>query len=259
MGTDRDWQSWGERDPYFGVLSHERFRRRQLTPEALEDFFRIGRAEMLEILAEARGHFAALTMRRTLDFGCGVGRLLIPLAEVSEQCVGVDVSAAMRAEAASNCARFGRANVVLVADLEDPAAARGGFTFINSYIVLQHIAPRRGLDLIARLLALLESGGCAALHVTFGRGKYTRTLGAQPLGRRIERRLRRPLLRLGRSLAHGDPEMQMNTYDMNRVLYVAQQCGVRSGGLRFTDHAGHLGVILFLYKASHAGAVAAAP
>ena len=31
--TDNDWQIMGENEPYFGVLSHERFLRRNLTDE----------------------------------------------------------------------------------------------------------------------------------------------------------------------------------------------------------------------------------
>ena len=44
--------------------------------------------------------------------------------------------------------------------------------------------------------------------------------------------------------------MEMNAYDMNRVLFVAQECGVRRAGLQFTDHAGYLGVVLFLRRGS---------
>jgi SAM-dependent methyltransferase len=248
MSTDTDWQAWGVRDPYFGVLAHERFRRERLTPESFEEFFRSGREEISEILADCRRHVGELVTQRTLEFGCGVGRLLIPLSEISGLCVGVDISAAMREEAALNCTRFGRSNVQLVRSLHDIAGTEGGFTFIYSYIVLQHIDPERGLDIVATLLRRLDKGGCAALHLTYGRSKYRNNLGAQPLGRRLARRIRRPLSRLSRRIGNRDPEMQMNAYDMNRVLFLAQQQGVTNGGFRFTDHAGHLGVILFLKR-----------
>jgi hypothetical protein len=62
--------------------------------------------------------------------------------------------------------------------------------------------------------------------------------------------VRRPLTRLRRRLAGRDPHMEMNAYDMNRVLFVAQECGVRRAGLQFTDHAGYLGVVLFLRRGS---------
>lgn len=248
MSTDDDWQAWGERDPYFGVLAHERFRREKLTPQALEAFFGIGRQELAEILADCRRHVGELCMRRTLDFGCGVGRMLIPLAELSQSCVGVDVSDAMRAEAARNCARFGRHNVQLVRSLDEIPAAEGGFSFIHCYIVLQHLDAQRGLRLIDSLLARLERGGAAVLHVTYARSKYAYNLGAQPRGRRMVRNLGRPLARLARRLRGGDPEMKMHSYDLNRVLFLVQQQGIAGGGFRLTDHAGNLGAILFLRR-----------
>ncbi len=248
MGSDGDWQVWGERDPYFAVLSHEHFRRALLTTQALDDFFRTGRQELDETLADCRLHVGEIVTRRTLDFGCGVGRMLIPLAEISGQCVGVDISDAMRAEAARNCVRFGCANVSLVRSLDEPAAADAGFTFIHSYNVLQHIDPARGLGILAALLARLERGGCAALHLTFAHRRYRDRLGAQPLRRRWLQRIRQPLSRLSRRLRRRDPRMQMHAYDMNRVLFLAERHGIISGGFRFTDHAGHLGAILYLKR-----------
>jgi SAM-dependent methyltransferase len=248
MSTDGDWQAWGERDPYFGVLAHERFRRGQLTPESLDEFFRLGREEVSEILAECRRHVGEVSTRRVLEFGCGVGRMLIPLSEVSERCVGVDISDAMREEAARNCSRFKCGNVQLVSSLEEAAREGAGFTFIYSYIVLQHIDPQRGLGIVAALLKCLEKGGCAALHLTYARSKYRDNLGAQPFGRNLMRRIRRPFSRLSRRIRDRDPEMQMNMYDINRVLFLAQEHGVRSGGFRLTDHTGHLGVILYLKR-----------
>jgi 2-polyprenyl-3-methyl-5-hydroxy-6-metoxy-1,4-benzoquinol methylase len=248
VSTDEDWQLWGRRNPYFGVITDERFVRDKLTPESLDEFFRVGKAELCEILADCNRHLGEVTTRRSLDFGCGVGRLLIPLAEVSEYCVGVDVSDAMREETARNCEKFGRTNVRLVRSLEQLAAREEPFTFIHCYIVLQHIDPERGLGIIASLLQRLERGGAAALHVTYARAKYPRNFGALPLDRRIAREIRTTLSRLTRRFGEREPQMQMNSYNMNRVLFLAQQYGVRSGGFRFTNHAGHLGAILFLKR-----------
>jgi SAM-dependent methyltransferase len=248
VSTDDDWQLWGRLDPYFGVITDERFGRGRLTAESLDEFFRVGEAELREILSDCARHVGVVTTRRSLDFGCGVGRLLIPLAEVSEYCVGVDVADAMREETARNCAKFGRTNVRLIRSLDELAEDEDPFTFIHCYIVLQHIDPERGLGIIAALLRRLAPGGAAALHVTYARAKYPRSFGVPPLGRRITRELRATLLRLARWFGQREPQMQMNSYNMNRVLFLAQQYGVRNGGFRFTNHAGHLGMILFLKR-----------
>ena len=248
LSTDREWQIWGERDPYFAVLTHDRFRRQRLTPESLDEFFRIGRAELAEILADCRRHVGEFSTRRTLDFGCGVGRLLIPLAEVSESCVGADISDAMRAEALRNCMKFGRENVRLVKTLDELGQDVEPFSFISSYIVLQHIEPRRGLGIIAALLGRLAKGGAAALHVTYARRKYAYNLGAQPPGRRMLRGVGRQLSRLAGRVSGAEPEMRMHPYDLNRVLFLCQQHGVQAGGFRFTDHAANLGALLYLKR-----------
>lgn len=248
MSTDREWQAWGERDPYFGVLTHPQFRRANLTLQSLEEFFQTGRDELRDLIDDCRRHVGSVSTRCTLEFGCGVGRLLIPASESAEVCVGVDVSDAMRAEAARNCERFDRRNIQLVEALEEAAAINGRYTFIYSYIVLQHLDPSRGLDVIAALLELLDSGGTAALHVTYGRSKYPATYGQQPLGRRLVRNIRRPLSRLRHRMGKRDPQMQMNAYDLNRVLFVIQAAGVRHCGLRLTDHGGYLGAVFCLKR-----------
>jgi hypothetical protein len=72
----------------------------------------------------------------------------------------------------------------------------------------------------------------------------------RPRASRLNLLLRRPLTRLRRRLAGRDPPMEMNAYDMNRVLFLAQVRGVRRAGLQFTDHDGYLGVVLFLKRGS---------
>ena len=41
--TDQDWLEYGEFEPYYGVLTHERFLRANLTPDVLEEFWQSGR------------------------------------------------------------------------------------------------------------------------------------------------------------------------------------------------------------------------
>ena len=45
-----------------------------------------------------------------------------------------------------------------------------------------------------------------------------------------------------------DPEMQMNAYHMNEVLFLIQRAGVRRFHAELTDHGGELGVIIFFQK-----------
>ncbi len=91
-------------------------------------------------------------------------------------------------------------------------------------------------------------GGVAAIHLLYGRSKYSDTLGVQPTGHRWVRRIREPLSSVTRRIRGREPHMQMNVSDLNRVFFLAQSRGIRAGGFRFTDHGGHLGVQLFFKR-----------
>src|SRR5882762_1792622 len=98
--SNSDWERFGRDEPYFGVLLDEKFRLRNLTPQALEEFFASGEAHVERVFRTIVRHldpdFAPAT---ALEFGCGVGRVLVPLARRCPSVVGVDVSASMLAEA----------------------------------------------------------------------------------------------------------------------------------------------------------------
>ncbi len=45
-GSDAAWNRYGEIDPYFGVVSHDRFRRENLDDTAVAEFFRSGQTHV---------------------------------------------------------------------------------------------------------------------------------------------------------------------------------------------------------------------
>jgi SAM-dependent methyltransferase len=97
LSTDRDWEKWGSSDPYFGVLSTNRFRQKHLSEETREEFFETGEEHVRMILETLRRVFdPEFTPGKILDFGCGVGRLLIPFARRQSYVVGVRAKAIVR-------------------------------------------------------------------------------------------------------------------------------------------------------------------
>ena len=55
--SDRSWEYYGSNDPYFGVLTDQRFRRDRLTDATIAEFFASGETHIEASLDLIRGHF----------------------------------------------------------------------------------------------------------------------------------------------------------------------------------------------------------
>jgi 2-polyprenyl-3-methyl-5-hydroxy-6-metoxy-1,4-benzoquinol methylase len=148
--SDESWEKWGKENPYYGVLTDDRFRQENFNSELKAEFFETGRLHIDRVLSMARTHCgASVTLQSALDFGCGVGRLVIPLAGIFKHVTCVDISSAMLEVAKQNCAERGIDNVNFVRSDDNLSRVAGKFDFIHSYLVLQHIPIRRGEKIIA--------------------------------------------------------------------------------------------------------------
>jgi SAM-dependent methyltransferase len=200
------------------------------------------------VLATLRKHVdPAFSPRRVLDFGCGVGRLVVPFARVAADVVGMDVSEGMLAEARRNCDAAGLDNVMLVLSDDTLSAVEGEFDLVHSVIVLQHIEPRRGRDLFGQLVKRIAPGGAGAIQVTYAKRIHGARFGQPPgdgLLKRALRRVRAAVL----PRAKADPEMQMNVYALNDLMFILQSAGVERTHAEFTDHGGELGVALYFTR-----------
>lgn len=250
--TDKDWEYYGEVSPYFGVITDEKFRTENLSETVLADFFSSGAEQVEQTLQLIAKHFSPdFNPQRCLDFGCGVGRIVLPLAKRFEHVVGVDVSRGMLEEAKRNCERVGVKNVEFVESDDALSKVTGSFDFIHSFIVMQHISVARGEQIVQRLFGLLNKGGVAALHFTYSWSGWLQTATR---GQRFKRWLKESvpgmlgLLNLAKGRRFDHPYMLMNTYDLNRLLSLLQQHGCKQVHAQFTDHGGHWGVMLVFQK-----------
>lgn len=228
--TDRAWQKWGAQVPYYAVLSDAKFRGDQLEGN-LGEFFASGERYIASRLAEAERIFGPLKTESALDFGCGVARLVVPLARRFEQVTGVDISSEMLREAEANLARQGLTNAHLIQSDICRASLDQAFDFVHSYIVLQHIPVPRGMEIIRHLLRLTAHDGVISLQITLSRRDST-------LGK-IAYRARRSLpggavlANIVRGRRRNEPEVQMNEYNFAEVMRVFQEAGFRNAMVDF--------------------------
>jgi len=230
-----DWEELAKREPYFAILTDERFLSEKIDDDALREFFASGERDVDYLLS-----LTDVRPRDVLDVGCGAGRLTLAWAKRAEHVVGFDAAPTMIAIARKHAAG--------VTNVEYTTTLSGEFDLICSLIVFQHIPVREGEALFARLLSMLRPSGVAMIELSFARPggamkRLARRLrAASPLVHRIAQIVSRDKRRL--------PYMQMNVYDRDRIVAMLRDANF--GELRFvpTNHGGIDGAIVVAKKLS---------
>ncbi len=256
--TDRDWTILGEKDPYWGVISHDQYRQGKLSKEGIKQFYESGVRHVELIMRTIRSRLDARFAPRTaLDFGCGVGRVTIPLARHCESVLGLDVSPGMVKRAQERCACENITNAAFAVCGDELDRISGSYELIHTFIVLQHIPSRRGMRVVHRLLESLSDGGVCVLHATYAHREAACPDADAPLARRARQSLRRlawrnagPLMRCVRPRVDrsGPAPITSYEYDLNELFRVVQEAGIRHIDIEYTEHAGLYGVILFFQR-----------
>lgn len=251
MGTihsDQAWKAYGKKDPYFGVITDDKFRDENLSKENLLKFFKTGEDYVKRIFSVfdkmSEGTFKPKT---GLDFGCGTGRIAIPMANRLESVVGIDISEDMLKEAELNAAKFKLNNTSF--KLSDDALSQvKGMTFdlVNTYIVLQHMNVDRGMKVIHRLVEMVNPGGAGVIHVAYRDDRTTLKRSMSHVRSRIP--LIHNVLNVVSGKSWNTPLMQMNAYNLNEVVQVIQASGVGKSEMHFEDHGGIWSVAIFFQK-----------
>ena len=214
--SDRQWEAFAAREPYFAVLTAPRFLRANLTPDSKREFFASGEAYvdwLLRLIGDRLvPEFAPVS---TLEYGCGVGRLAIPFARRAGRVTAVDRSNAMLETARLESERQGIAHLEFATPRELFAAGRK-FDLVNCYGVLQRLPRGEGLPLLRSLLGCLGSGGIGVFHFPY-RGRTSALVEAS-------RRLRLGVPGLNgvintlRGRPFADPFIASQTYDLDDVF-----------------------------------------
>ena len=127
-----------------------------------EQFLRAGRDEIVKLLDTLNQIAPDAGRDDTLDFGCGVGRMTLPLSECFGHVTGVDISEVMIEKATQRLQ--GVDNVTL--------KARGDLSFMESdsvdlaheFVVFQHAGPELMSGYLKEFFRILRPGGIRRLH-----------------------------------------------------------------------------------------------
>jgi SAM-dependent methyltransferase len=244
--SDRDWETWGKQNPYFGVLADQKFLNENLNEDSLQQFFLSGKSHVDHVYkvirAKIRPDFAPV---RVLDYGSGVGRILIPLAQRAEVAYGVDISSSMLQIASDNCRKSGAsATFINACDLDQIPVS--SFDLVHSSLVFQHIPVSRGEDIFRKLISILASGGVGAIHFNYADTRRS-AIKAASFARKKSALVHR-MLNLLQERSFSAPMMQMNNYSINRLFNILMEERCFNSYVEFSEHGEHRGATLYFEK-----------
>ncbi|MEZ5307477.1 MAG: class I SAM-dependent methyltransferase [Pyrinomonadaceae bacterium] len=243
MADKSTWEHFGSKNPYYGVATIDGFRGEELGDDVRAAFFESGETHVSEIWSEIeRSFFPDFKPQNAVDYGCGVGRLAIPMAKRCGSVKGVDISSTMLTATDVNAKKAGLSNLKLENSERFMISGESDFDFVHAYIVLQHIDHAEGLRVIARLIDGLKPGGIGAIHVTYRdpAPRFAQIRAALylkfPILFSLRNRFKKTAL---------EPMMRMTVYDLNSVFGILQDKGCHRSLVRMTFHGFDGAMIIF--------------
>ena len=209
----RNWDELGKSDPLWAILVSPSKRGGKWE---VDKFFKTGEKAIKSTIEYVHTLGINITTSRALDFGCGVGRLTQALAHYFDEVYGVDISNTM-IELAKHYNHHEEDCKYYVNTFDDLRIFSDEFfTFVLSYITLQHIEPQYSMNYIREFVRILKPGGLLIIQ-----------LPSQP-----ESQLKRLIPKQIRHLLHkliyiGRPHMEMNGIKKAQVLKLLRSCGMK--------------------------------
>jgi hypothetical protein len=152
----------------------------------------------------------------------------------------------MLKRARENCKKFGAASACLLHVDELDSLAPASFDLVHSYTVFQHIHVARGELILRRLIDLIAEGGVGAIHLTCYAHQSALRRGVQALRQRVL--LVHRLLNLAQGRPFARPQMQMNSYSMNRIFDILFDAHCSNLHVDLSDHRNSQSVMLYFEK-----------
>lgn len=238
------WEKFGEENPYYAVLTLDKFDNEKMSESVRDEFFKTGFEHINRIWEEIEKHFEENFAPRTaLDFGCGVGRLVLPLAQRVERVAGIDISEKMLEKASENAEKMGYKNTEFFQTADFFGKNTAKYDLIHSSIVFQHINPKTGLKIFEDLVNVLDENGIGVIQFTYK--NPSSRIEALRFG--IYRDF--PFLHKVRNLLKKSKQalFPMYEYDLNEVFNILQKNDCHKCYVGFSFH-GMNGVVIYFQK-----------
>ncbi|HUF48474.1 MAG TPA: class I SAM-dependent methyltransferase [Vicinamibacterales bacterium] len=239
LQPDPAFERLAAREPLYAVFPTPAHRAAAVTDATRAAFYESG-----DRLVDAMARTIELRLAphfeptRILEYGCGPGRLALPLARLAARVDGtvtaVDRSPAMLEALRAEAAARGVTNLTIERAADFWSNLEPRFDFVNCYLVLQRLAPAGGLALVRALLDLLLPGGIAAIQMPY-RSRAPRAARALRWAR-THLPGTNAAVNLARGLPAGEPFIPTNAYDVDEILQIFRDARFPATHVVFDDH-----------------------
>lgn len=173
------WNNIAKTEPYWSVLTHETHLINNIDKDA---FYKTGSWTVENIFRYLSNIGFRSNIKTCLDFGCGVGRITLPLANKVDHVDALDISESMLEIAGDYLDANGITNVDLIDTNKEPDFLSrqgwlrygqvGKYDLVYSALVLQHNPKPRAKKLLAQLCRSISDRGIGLIHI-FSELSYT--------------------------------------------------------------------------------------
>ncbi|MGE3279650.1 MAG: class I SAM-dependent methyltransferase [Alphaproteobacteria bacterium] len=160
------WTHLGAVRPHHSVLTNPLFLGQNLDEAASKMFWASGEgeAESIRLILERHG-FTNLEAKKCIEYGCGVGRVTLPLARIFARVSAYDISTTHLSLAKERASEGGCDNIEFHLCTEELDIEDSSCDFFYSRIVFQHNPPPLMRELVQLALRSLRSGGIAIFQL----------------------------------------------------------------------------------------------
>ncbi len=151
------WNEFAKKDAMGAVLTGKEWNE--------ESFYQSGREEVDSLMEEVLEIYPGLNRARSLDFGCGLGRLTFALSKHFRHVTGIDISKKMIERATANRRNSDGVEFVLNESRRLTAIPSDSVDFLLSLIVLQHIPKKCIKGYISEFLRVTKPGGLFVFQI----------------------------------------------------------------------------------------------
>ena len=159
-----EWEKLGREQPAWSVLSAEEYRDVG-SSDIPEMFYRSGEREVTRLMRALSRHGAGPTFHKAVEYGCGLGRVSIPLAQHCTSLRAYDISAPHLEIAKKYALKLGARHIQFDQIKRPDQPIEVGYDLYYSHLVFQHNPPPLIARLIEQALTGLAPGGIAVFQL----------------------------------------------------------------------------------------------